>query len=270
MRDFTISIACCLVLGGCLLQSPQYEGTEFSCAGPEASCPDGYVCVAQVCQPPGDTPVSSNPDAGVSDPPDADVPSPDADVPSPDADVPLLMTVTLSGAAVSDTYVSSADPDANNSDRHRVRVDADAEKNGLVRFDLSSIPTSAVVESAVVEVYIDEVLEDGELVGHRMLEDWSELEATWYQRKAGVLWSAAGAGTGTYDPSPLFSFAPRTSGTYMVPLPLATVQGWVSQVLPNYGVRWMSNSIPGSGTDFASTSSSSHPGPRLRIEYWLP
>ena len=264
----TLCVALAVALGfvGCLLEPPRYEGTEFACGAPNATCPGNYVCIEQVCRPESDPVDPPAFDAGVASVPDTGMPVPDAQVAPADAALAPLVTVVLAEADAYDTYLSAVAPDDTHGADRAVRADVDPMKIGLLRFDLSSIPPAAVVESAELVVHISEALEDGELVVHRMLEDWSESEATWNQRSAGTPWATAGAGTGSYDPALLFSLSARDIATYT--LPLATVQAWVTQSAQNHGMRWMSTSTDGRGVDFKSSETSqTELRPFMRIQY---
>lgn len=267
MRALITTFVFSLVAVGCVLQSPEYDGTEFACTEPEVSCPDEHTCVDGVCrastEPEPEPERPSSPDA-------APLPSPDAAPSPPDSGLGPLTTVVLTGA-VADTFIHAGNPDGTYGARSFVRVDADTARVGLVRFDLAALPADAFIESAHVLVRVSESLESGEIVGHRMLQDWSESEATWNQRKNGIPWTVSGAGVGAYDPAPLFTFAPRDVGAYTIELPVGVVQAWLEQVAPNYGLRWMSNSVDGHGADFESNdASATDPGPQLRVQYRTP
>jgi len=64
----------------------------------------------------------------------------------------------------------------------------------LVKFDLSSIPSNAIIDSATFSMYC---VTDGSNNArtfriYRQLRDWVEMEATWIIWKTGSSWSTAG------------------------------------------------------------------------------
>lgn len=261
MARFCVAALCAVVLSACFLSAPSYDQTSFSCAEPPHLCPLGYDCVNGVCVRAGDAP-----DAAVSQPPaDAALPGADAGAAT---DAALATTeVVLSGSGLmDDTYLEANNPDQNNGGHNVVSVDADPLQIGLTRYDLSSIPPAAQVVSAELVIYVNNPIEDGDLDLYRLLEDWNEYEATYNERTAGVPWSGPGAGDGTYDPTLVLSFAPRTVGTYTVGLPATLVQSWVTQPETNYGLVWVSTSQNGRGAVFHSSENGTDP-PIIRVRY---
>ncbi|MBC2708830.1 MAG: DNRLRE domain-containing protein [ANME-2 cluster archaeon] len=45
---------------------------------------------------------------------------------------------------------------------------------GLIKFDLSSIPTSATIESATISLYLNTTVNTKKVSFHRVLQDWNE------------------------------------------------------------------------------------------------
>jgi hypothetical protein len=143
------------------------------------------------------------------------------------------------------------------------------DRTGLLRFDLTSIPTSA----RVVTVELQLVNEPGSrsvdgVRVHKLLEAWTETQASWQQRTTGVNWSVIGADPPTSRLSSFeVEFFPNTDGgTYAFPLPLALVQGWVSTPSTNFGIAFECNTDD--GVDFISSeATATSQRPRLRILY---
>jgi len=261
MNRWCMVVVCAVVLPACLLSAPSYDQTQFSCPEPPYLCPLGYDCVDGVCVRPEDAP-----DTGVSQQtPDAALPGADDGA---DTDAALATTeVVLSGSGLmDDTYIRPDRAAINYGHNGFVSIDADPLQIGLTWYDLSTIPATAQVVSAELVVYINDPIEDGELVTYRLLEAWNEYEATYDQRKDGVPWSGAGPQDGTYDPTPVFTFAPRAVGSYTIPLPVTLVQSWVAQPETNYGLAWVSNSQAGRGGQFHSSENASDP-PVIRVRY---
>lgn len=269
-----VAVLACLALGaaGCILPSPDYDGTEFSCAEPPFTCPGGHTCEQGLCvaepselgTPDAGAPVAGDPDATpVSDPP------PDAAEPGepvtitfgerPNADVSNVTT---------DSAIRQEQPLENYGGRDVVDPDADPLKRGLLRFDTSAVPTSAQIISAELEIYVGDPIEDGDLGVYRLLEDWSENQVNWRDRRNNQRWTSAGAGAGSHAPGMVGSLEAREIGAYTVQLSPTTVQQWVSAPSSNHGVLWMSSSQNGRGAEFESSESNNDDErPLLRITY---
>lgn len=261
-----IWLAGALGLVGCLLEPPRYDGTEFTCGEPSFSCPEHYACVDRVCRLSGDSPTGADAGPSGASPTDGGV----ATDPALDAAPRPYTSVTVSGAEVTfDTYIRETSPNANYGAANRVAVDADPVKVGLLRFDLSSIPSGAQIISAEMVLRFPDPIEDGEFVVHTLLEQWSESDVNWIERTDGVAWTAPGAGVGSHAVSRLFTFAPRTAGTYTIPMPAAAVQDWVADPQSNFGMRWMSNSAMGRGGGFDSSEidTAQTDAPRITVQY---
>src|SRR5688572_26578056 len=95
--------------------------------------------------------------------------------------VPAMAQVT-SGA---DVYLrTSLAPNENTNDLDYVIVDGDNIATAILRFDLSQIPTTAVVTSATLVLFVDG--DSGAQVSvYQLLESWDEATATSNQRSAG-------------------------------------------------------------------------------------
>lgn len=50
---------------------------------------------------------------------------------------------------------------------------------GLIKFDLSSIPTSATIESATISLHLNTTVNTKKVSFHRVLQDWNEDDVTW-------------------------------------------------------------------------------------------
>jgi hypothetical protein len=147
---------------------------------------------------------------------------------------------------------------------------------GLLRFDLSSIPTGVVIRSATLRLAVIRVPRfpaNSDFSLYRMLRRWGE-DADWGQATAGTAWSAPGgqegvdysgskssirfvAGLGTYD------FGPSSRMT-------EDIQAWLASPSANYG--WMlksdSENVGGSARHFGSRESTQPP--QLLLQYGNP
>ncbi|HEY3311331.1 MAG TPA: DNRLRE domain-containing protein [Anaerolineales bacterium] len=108
---------------------------------------------------------------------------------SPTPTLPPSATATLSGAPIpfsgifkssEDTYVDSGRPSLNFGKLVSAQTHNTAPvRNGLLRFELSSIPVQAVISSAVLQISLSS---DGSAVAgnvHEVLGAWSELSVTY-------------------------------------------------------------------------------------------
>jgi hypothetical protein len=129
-----------------------------------------------------------------------------------------------------DTYIDAGSPTRNygTDDKFEVRPDNSADRRGLLKFDLSSIPANATVTSATLYLY-----ENGNKTGqttylYRVTSSWNESTVTWNT------WSTAG---GDFDSSTAyFAYLPE-QGNCMLTLDITNlVQAWVNGTYTNYGL----------------------------------
>lgn len=144
---------------------------------------------------------------------------------------------------------------------------------GLLKFDVASIPASAVISSAKLRLYQFSSKKSGNMsVGvHRIDQAWTENEADWSTADGSTAWSV-GVG-GTYS-SPAVSNTDISIGSYtwyewdVTPL----MQEWVDGIAPNFGIELIHGSVnAGTNVSFASkehADTSLHP--QLLIEYTSP
>jgi hypothetical protein len=151
--------------------------------------------------------------------------------------------------AAADTSIQTLTPENNWGADDQLRVGASAPAQvTLLRFDLASIPTTAVVTAAELHVWVSiDALEQGSVQVHRVLEAWDEgVEvdspgaANWMDRGAGVPWTSPGAGEpGSRDGTVLASFVPNVIGAELSgELPVAVVQDWVATPGANHGLAF--------------------------------
>ncbi len=162
---------------------------------------------------------------------------------------------------------------------------------GLLKFDLSSIPSNASVSSAVLSVYLNTTGSSGDktLSAYRVFKGWNESQATWNIWTTSNNWGTAGAKTiddGGSDNSGNGTGADRKStaaGTVVISAFQSSgfvdititslVQSWVDTTAANNG---MMLSFPDSqgGTDAWTFSSSENATsanrPKLVVTYTIP
>jgi hypothetical protein len=129
-----------------------------------------------------------------------------------------------------DAYIKASSPTSNFGvlPEIEVRPDNDANRRGLVRFDVSSIPQGSTVTSAMLYLYEKDKKEDQITYLFRLTSPWSEDSVTW-----SAPWIAAG---GDFDDSHAYaSFIPNQSSCMREIDITGLVQEWVDG-LPNYGL----------------------------------
>lgn len=212
----------------------------------------------------------------------ADGPSPDGPLPDgqlPDAQSDASSDVILTGDSPSDVQQLDAPFDAGDSGvvtqptsadtyikgldvtLHGSDIDVQVGRAnggpliyGLVRFDLSSIPTNAIVISAKLRLYQYESNSSGTIAmgAHQVLQAWDEATATFNNASSGTPWTQGVGGTYNATAAATASVVIGTFGFYEWDL-TALVQQWVSQSQANYGVELMGPSLnQGQWVGFAS------------------
>ncbi len=125
--------------------------------------------------------------------------------------------VVSSVAATDDVYIRNAQPDQPYTTNEMLvgRFAASDYTRGLLRFDLSSCPTSAVVVSAELQIQISS-LDTNSATGYvgasglcvyRVNQSFTPAETTWNRRTATNTWTAAG---GDFDSTALTTIATPT------------------------------------------------------------
>ncbi len=76
---------------------------------------------------------------------------------------------------------------------------ADGAIKSLLRFDVTSISSSASVDQAMLRVYYIGQSNGNSLTlgAHQVVENWTDSQANWTQRQTGVNWNTAGMGAGS-------------------------------------------------------------------------
>jgi hypothetical protein len=168
----------------------------------------------------------------------------------PDArpDSPPAQPVTMTFAVGADTYVDSLNQSTAFGTAQNMFADgATQEATALVRADLSSIPTTALVQSAVLHVWASNDV-GAPVTVYQMLESWDEGSATWIVRSTGVGWSGIGASPPSRSTAALATLPTATAfyeektGT----IPNSVVQGWVSAPATNFGLALVTADTDGS------------------------
>jgi hypothetical protein len=132
----------------------------------------------------------------------------------------------------------------------------------VIKFDISSIPVSAVIVSATLKLRITDAKSNGygTADGYAITANWDESTVTWNNqpsRQAGAIFSRdmteGGAGEVSFTLDP------------------AIVQTWTNGTLVNYGILIKTNSEANDRYDFAMSDHATEAyRPKLEIEYTTP
>lgn len=138
-----------------------------------------------------------------------------------------------------DTYLNMSLADGNYCSVDMFRIGYKQQCAGIVRFDLSSIPTGATVTRARLQLYARAWSGADITVGAYYITRTVTLcQATWNQAQTGNAWSQSGANDPVSDRRPGAESTVTTAGVsqwYSWDL-TAVAQGWVNGSLANNGV----------------------------------
>lgn len=134
----------------------------------------------------------------------------------------------------------------------------------LVRFDLTSIPTDAVILAAELSLFtstIDLAFSMDPANIFEVLEAWDEGDvsgapgtANWDERMPGVPWTAPGCGPGSRSTESIASLtAVMTGSEYVFALPVDLVGRWVAMPSDNHGL--VLHTVFEDGTGIATSES---------------
>jgi hypothetical protein len=143
-----------------------------------------------------------------------------------------------------------------------VRPDNNADRRGLVMFDLSSIPSNATITSATLYLY-----ERGNKTGqttyiYRVTSNWNENTVTWQS------WLSSG---GDFDSTnSYFTYLPDQNNCLLTMDITNLVTLWINGTYPNYGLMLYST-----GPNHIISYSSKENGtaserPKLNVTYTVP
>ncbi|MCX7671674.1 MAG: DNRLRE domain-containing protein, partial [Anaerolineae bacterium] len=138
-----------------------------------------------------------------------------------------------------DAYIKKEKPDERRGTDPELRVKGEANKlkRALLRFDLSSLPSDAIISSATLSLFV-KAASGGALTinARRVTQSWNETEVTWKARDkaAGLLWTTQG---GDYDATVAAStVVDDTKNVWRSWNITSLVSGWVSAPATNYGL----------------------------------
>jgi hypothetical protein len=129
-----------------------------------------------------------------------------------------------------DTFIRSDAPSNNygSDNTFDVRPDNSADRRGLVKFDLTSIPSNAIITDATLYLYEKSNKPDQVTSIYRVTSDWTENTVTWQT------WNLPG---GDFDSSlSYFTYFPDQNNCMLSINLTSLVQLWVNGTYPNYGM----------------------------------
>ncbi|MBL9113959.1 MAG: DNRLRE domain-containing protein [Verrucomicrobiaceae bacterium] len=186
-----------------------------------------------------------------------------------------LVSTTLS--ATKDTWLNSVSSTLNYGSSTTFNIDRQGggvgEERAMLQFDLSSIPTGAVITSAqlvLTKTGGATVTQNVDL--YRVTNTWTEGTqngsagaASWSQRQSGTSWTSAG---GDYNSTADASVPVSTNGNYTWDI-ASLVQGWVNGSIANNGIMLASPDTGGDNSQqFASDeNATSTIRPKLEVTY---
>jgi len=144
-----------------------------------------------------------------------------------------------------------------------------ADVSALLKWDISSIPTSATVQSAEIRLNVFDPSANTYNL-HSLNALWLESQVTWSSSLTGIPWSLGGALSVVDRGSMIGTVTPTSTGEVIVTLNaagIAAVQQWVTSPATNNGVI-ISNPAATDGFDFSSREAgTASQRPQLRVSY---
>jgi hypothetical protein len=143
---------------------------------------------------------------------------------------------------VSDSYISSWDPDTNYGTLETMRIhpSGDGRERGFVKFDISLIPADATVLDAQLQLYAWYWSQALPLVlnAYKIKKHWAGGDVTWNRATSGEFWHTAGCSNPTYDvdPASAVSTILTPSRQFFSWNVTQMAQQWVANPLSNEGV----------------------------------
>jgi len=144
------------------------------------------------------------------------------------------LTLQPDNTAGLDVYIDSSNSTTNYDFLDYFRVDskslADKGVRILIKFDVSSIPSNALIISAILTLVLKDVSGSNTLNLHEATTDWVESQATWNIAKTGTNWTAIGGDfSAEVVASQVFSESNFEQSVQ------SSVEAWVAGTRTNYG-----------------------------------
>ncbi len=200
-------------------------------------------------------------------------PSPTA---SPTSIVPLVKTLQQGAGGYTgalDTHLTQARPSQLNCNEPSIRIGANRDFAGLMRFDLSSIPSTAEIVSATLQLY-DLRWAEGKNIGigaYVISRTVDVCQASWNEARSGEPWGAPGCQDALTDrrPDPEASFTTAGLSRWYSLNVTKAVREWLNGSVPNNGLLLLGPADSSEIHDFASASHAQQTErPKLSIAYF--
>ncbi|MGQ9715542.1 MAG: DNRLRE domain-containing protein, partial [Anaerolineae bacterium] len=196
-------------------------------------------------------------------------------VPGTSTPTPTPVTQVAVVRSVADTYLYEYDPDVNYGPWWYMTIRASGSKRPILRFDVSGIPSSAVVVSATLRLHTTELQDppDRALTVdlYQVRRYWAEMEATWRNATASTPWALGGCnGVGDRD------FTAVARGTVDKPNAsfdfdvTGAVQEWVADPGGNYGLLLVGSGPTVSYAFYTREWATVDKHPSLTVRYYIP
>jgi hypothetical protein len=191
--------------------------------------------------------------------------APDA---SPDAMTDAQMMTSSNFGTAADTTLWESDKNTSFGADNVSLVDGGSDPDAviLMRFDLSTIPKTATVTAAELHVWTTQEPGDGAKL-YRVLQSWSEADATWIDRIGSTNWNGAGASPPSRGVVEIGTVAGNATETeYTSAILINPVQLWVTTPAMNFGLVFVTTSDNGTGYVTKENANTAQ-RPYLRVTY---
>lgn len=147
-----------------------------------------------------------------------------------------------------DSYIFSSMPTANKGSATPLAIlGTGPESTGLLKFDISAIPTTSTVSLATLYMFSQHSNPGDSDNLHRFVRDWVELETTWNIAQTGTNWGTAGAKNTITDYNSsliaTITYPASSADTEASAVVTSTTQNWVDGTNSNFGFRISTASV---------------------------
>jgi hypothetical protein len=184
--------------------------------------------------------------------------------------VPGGCSETSTLAPVADTFINADRPDENKGGdtRFRTRPESSAEKHGLVLFDLSGVPSGAVIDAATLTLVSKNGRSNHAVEVHALTAQWSEMGATWNSPDGVQAWAGGAFGSADYDAAAYGPFVPVGGDAQVSVDVTALVDRWVNQGLANHGVLMLATGVDNGDAEWYSIQESNASRHPVLVVHW--
>ncbi len=183
--------------------------------------------------------------------------------PSPTAfpsgqNVVVLQQGLLGYAGTNDTYITERNQSANLATQASLVVRNDSTYEGLLRFDVQSVPASATINQATLRLYSysrdNTAVMDVQV--HALLRPWMDTQANWGQASTSSPWTVPGANDPLTDRSanPVSTGSVLSSSGWYSFEVTSLVRGWIANPQENYGLVLRGAGVESVAYSFASAN----------------